>query len=56
MRSVMVVVMHKLFKPFACACPTADPGVMETVDSHIEGVKPLFDAVSVGIVNPTVEP
>jgi len=55
MRSLIVVVMHKLFKPFAWTCPTADPGVVETIDANFEGVKPLFDVVSVGIVNPTVE-
>ncbi|SEW17198.1 hypothetical protein SAMN05216285_2878 [Natrinema salifodinae] len=28
---------------------------MEAVDSHFVGVKPLFDEVSVGIVDPTVQ-
>jgi len=51
----MVVVMHKLVKPFACARPTADPRVVETVEAHFEGVKSLLDKVSIGIVNPTVE-
>ncbi len=55
MWSLMVVVMHKLFNPFAGAPTTAHPRVMETVNTHFEGVKPLFDEVSVGIVNPTVQ-
>ena len=55
MRSLMVVVMHELFKPFACARPTAHPRVMETVDAHFERVEPLFDEVPVGIVDPTVQ-
>jgi len=54
-RSVAVVVMHKLFKPLLDACPTAHPRVMEAVDSHFECVKPLFDEVSVGIVDPTAQ-
>ncbi len=29
---------------------------METVNTHFERVKPLFDEVSVGIVSPTVQP
>lgn len=52
----MVIVMHKLFKPLAAARPTAHPRIMEAVDPHFEGVKPLFDEVSVGIVDPTAQP
>jgi len=55
MRSLVIVVMHELFKPLVGARPTANPRVMETVDPHLERVKPLFDEVSVGIVNPTVQ-
>jgi hypothetical protein len=44
--------MHELLNIFACARPTAHLRVMETVDSYFEGTKPLFDEVSVGIVNP----
>ncbi len=29
---------------------------MLVVDSHLEGVKPLFDAVSDGVVEPTAQP
>ena len=56
MRSLAVIIMHELFNSLACTCPTAHPRVMETVDAHFEGVKPLFDEVSIGIVNPTVQP
>ncbi len=28
---------------------------MEAIDTHFEGVKPLFDEVSVGIVDPTAQ-
>lgn len=48
--------MHELFNPFACARSTVHPGIMITVDSHFEGVKPLFDMVSVGRVHSTVQP
>jgi len=47
--------MHKLFNPLADARSTAHPRIMEAVDSHFEGVKPLFDEVSVGIVDPTAQ-
>lgn len=29
---------------------------MEAVDPHFERVKPLFDQVSIGIVDPTAQP
>jgi hypothetical protein len=48
--------MHKLLKPLADTCPTAHPRGMEAVDAHFEGVKPLFDEVSLGIVDPTAQP
>ncbi len=48
--------MCNLFKPASSAPPTAHPRVMETVNTHFEGVKPLFDEVSIGIVNLTVQP
>ena len=47
--------MHELFNQFACAFPTAHPRIMETVDSNFEGMKPLFDEVSVGVVHLTVQ-
>ena len=28
---------------------------MKAVDPHLEGVKPLFDQVSIGVFNPTVQ-
>lgn len=48
--------MYELFKPPVDARPTAHLRVMEAVDTHFEGVKPLFDAVSVGIVDLTAQP
>jgi hypothetical protein len=45
--------MYEQRKPLADALPTAHPRIMEAVDPHLEGVKPFFDEVSVGIVNPT---
>ena len=51
----MVIIVYELLKLFADACPTAHPQVIETVNSHFEGVKPLFDEVSVGVVNLTVQ-
>lgn len=31
--------------------PTARPRIMELVNSHLEGIKSLFDQVLVGVVN-----
>lgn len=45
--------MHELFKPLADASPTAHPRIMEAVEPYCEGVKPLFNQVSLGIVDPT---
>lgn len=50
MRSLYVIVVYNLFKQFSAARPTADPGVMEAVDPHFEGLKPLFNAVSIDTV------
>ncbi len=47
--------MHELFKPLADACPTAHPRILEAVDAHFESVKPLFDEVSVDIVDLTAQ-
>ncbi len=55
MQSLIIVVMNKHCKPLADAQPTAHPRMVETVDSHLERVKPLFDLVSVGVIDPTVE-
>lgn len=51
MRSLMVIVMHETFNSFTCDHPTASPQDMKTVGSNFEGVKPLSDAVSVGVVH-----
>jgi hypothetical protein len=47
--------MDEHCKPLADAQPTAHPRVVETVDPHFERVKPLFNEVSVCIVDPTVQ-
>ena len=56
MRSLSVVVVYELLKPFAYARPTAHPRVVEAIDAYFERVKPLFDEVSLGIVDPTAQP
>ncbi len=55
MRSVEVIVLRKLYKPLADAPMTAHPGIMEAVDSYFEGVKPLFDEVSLDVVKPAAQ-
>ena len=47
----MDIIVYELLKLFADACLTAYPRIMETVNSHLEGVKLLFDQASVGIFN-----
>ncbi len=55
MRSLKIVVLHKLYEPLADASVTAHPRIMEAVDSHFEGVKPFFDEVSLDVVKPTAQ-
>ena len=55
MWSLAVVVVHKLFKPLLNAGPTAHPGRMKAVNPLPEGMKPLFDQVSFGIVELTAQ-
>jgi hypothetical protein len=55
MRSLEVIVMNEQRKPLADARPTAHPRIVEAVDSHLEGLKPRFDVVSVRIVDPTAQ-
>ncbi|CQR52502.1 hypothetical protein BN996_03171 [Haloferax massiliensis] len=55
MRSLKIVVLHKFYESLADASVTAHPRIMEAVDSHFEGVKPLFDEVSLYIVKPTAQ-
>ena len=55
MRSVKVIVAHKLCKPLGHGIPTANPRVMEAVGSHFKSVKPLFDEVSVDVVQMTAQ-
>jgi hypothetical protein len=47
--------VDKLFKPFSGTGPAADPRVMKAVDPHFERVKPLFDVVSIDVVEMTVQ-
>jgi hypothetical protein len=47
--------VNELNKPAANARSTAHPRVVETVDPHFECVKPLFDVVSVDVVDLTVQ-
>ena len=56
MRSLMVVVMHKLFNPPTNTPPTAHPRRMEAVDAHFEDVKSFFDEVSIDVVELTAQP
>jgi hypothetical protein len=55
-RSLCVIVVYLLLKSFPDARPTDDPRVMEAVDPHFEGVKPLVDVVSITIVELTAQP
>jgi hypothetical protein len=50
---LVIVVMYELFNPFECARPTVHPRVRKTADSSFEGVKPLFNVVS--IIHQTVQ-
>ncbi len=50
MRSLKIVVVRDLCKSLGDGGPTADPRVMEAVDSHFEGVQSLFEEVSVDVV------
>ena len=56
MRSEMVIIMRKQRNQLPDAPPTAHPRIMEAVDTHFEGMKPFFDEVSVGVVDPTAQP
>ena len=47
--------MREPFKPLADAQPTANLRIMEAVAPRFEGMKPLFDQISVNMVNPTVQ-
>jgi hypothetical protein len=47
--------MYELFKTRTNAPPTAHPRRMEAVDAHFESVKPLFDEVSIDVVELTLQ-
>ncbi len=53
MRSKTVVVLYEQRKTLADAPPIFHLRIMEAADSHCEGVKLLFDKVSVGVVDLT---
>ncbi len=55
-RSLEIIVMNKRCKSLADAPPTAHPRRMEAVNSHLKSVKPLFDVVSVDILELTDQP
>jgi len=56
MRSLKIVVLHKLYEPLADAPVTTHPRIIEAVDPYFEGVKPFFDEVSLNVVKPTAQP
>ena len=43
--------MCELRNKLADALPTAHPRVVKAIDSHFEGVRPLFDAISMDVVD-----
>ena len=55
MRSLEVIVVHELCKTLGNGSPTADPRIMEAVDPHLERMKPLFDEVSIDVVQMTAQ-
>ena len=55
MQSLVIVVVHDLFKAFSSARPTSHPRIIEAIDTHFEGVKPLSDEGSISIVDPTFQ-
>ncbi len=55
MRSLEIIVVHKLSKPLGDSSLTADPRIMEAVNSHFEGVKPFFDEASINVVKMTAQ-
>jgi hypothetical protein len=53
MRSLEIIAVHELRKLLGDGGPTADQRVMEAVNPHLDYVKPLFDEVSVDVVQMT---
>ena len=47
--------MYKQHKQMAIAQLTARPGIMKASNPHCEGMKPLFDVVLVGVVDPIAQ-
>lgn len=56
MGSLEIIVLRKLYETPADASMTAHPRIMEVVDSYFEGMQPLFDEVSLGVVQPIAQP
>ena len=55
MWTLSVVVMNERRKPLANAQQATHSQIMEAVNSHLEGVKPLFDQVSISVVDLTAQ-
>jgi hypothetical protein len=51
----VVIVLSESPEPLLSAGPTAPPKRVKTVDQHSDGVKPVFDVVSLSIVDLTVQ-
>lgn len=55
MWALLVVIAAKLPTPFPDGLPAAHPTRLEAVSPDFEGLKPPFDVVSVGIIEPTAQ-
>jgi len=55
MRSLMFRVVCRMLELFPEACPNAHIWAVETVNSHFEGMKPLFDEIAVDVVNLSIQ-
>ncbi len=55
MRSLMVIVMHKLFNTTPNDRPTDHPQRMEAVDEIFERMKLRFDHILICVFKPTVK-
>lgn len=55
MRSLSIIVVEEDSDPLLSAGLTAHPRGMKAVDPHPESLKPLFNVVSEGLVEPTAE-
>ncbi|ELZ88825.1 hypothetical protein C453_01140 [Haloferax elongans ATCC BAA-1513] len=55
MRSLKIVVVHKLYEPLADTPVTADPRMIDAINSHCESMNLRFDAGSPDVVKPTAQ-